>query len=291
MPLVRDLPAPLDHPAFDVDGDERDAMEIFHAQTCLDRRLTGRRGRIVNRFRLDAETIRGSAKLYAPALGERIISLAADCPAPPMPLSEALSARVSTRRGDLAGALSLAQIGDWLGLAVRTNRDVRHARGNCTFSLRPYPSGGALYPCEVYLWPVADAELASRPYRYDARAHALVDYGRPDGDFREVERCAPSDRPACAAIITAVLDRSVAKYGLRGYRFSVLEAGHIGQNLTLSATALGLPTLVSGSYYENELERRLGLNGLDEVVLSVVMIGAGMTAHPAEIQNERPASQ
>ena len=264
-----------DHaPAFDVDGDDRDAMETFHPQTCLARRTTGRRGRIVHRFRSDPATIQASAPLYRPQLGETVMPLPAP-PAPATTLDAVLRARTSTRRGDLGGEVSLDEVGGLLALAARTTREVAHPRADCRFGLRSYPSAGALYPCEIYVWPAATPGQASRPYRYDASLHALVDYGRPDGDFRAVERCAPADPGALAIAITGVFERSVAKYGLRGYRFALLEAGHIGQNLVLSAAALGLPSLVSGSYFENELAAGLGIDGLSEGVLSVVLIGAG----------------
>jgi len=261
-------------PAFDIDAEDRDAMEVFHAQTCLDRRTTGRRGRIVHRFVSDPATIAASATLYRPELGDIVLPLP-DMPPPSVGFDALLRGRVSTRRDRLGGPVTLEQVADLLSLSVRATRDQKHPRADCHLALRAYPSAGALYPCEVYLWPVATPGLASRPYRYDAALHALVDYGRADGDFREVERCAISDPQALAVVVTGVLDRSVAKYGLRGYRFALLEAGHIGQNLVLAATALGLPSLVYGSYFENELAARLGVDGLNEVVLSVVLIGAG----------------
>jgi len=261
-------------PAFDIDAEDRDAMEVFHAQTCLDRRTAGRRGRIVHRFMTDPATIIASASLHHPELGDTVLALP-ETSSPPVRFDALLRGRVSRRRGELGGPIMLTQVAALMSLSVRATRNHKHRRADCHLALRSYPSAGALYPCEVYLWPVATAGLAPRPYRYDAARHALVDYGRPDGDFRAVERCADTDPQAMAVIVTGVLDRSVAKYGLRGYRFALLEAGHIGQNLVLAATALGLPSLVYGSYYENELAARLGVDGLNEVVLSVVLIGAG----------------
>jgi SagB-type dehydrogenase family enzyme len=278
MTVIR---AVLDHehpPAFDIDAEDRDAMEIFHAQTCLDRRTAGRRGRIVDRFVSDPATIVASACLYQPELGDTVLPLP-ETPSPAVTFDALLRSRVSTRRDVLGGSVRLNDIAGVLSLSVRATREYRHPRADCRVALRAYPSAGSLYPCEVYLWPVATEGLAPRPYRYDAARHALVDYGRPDGDFRAVERCTDTDPQAVAIIVTGVLDRTVPKYGLRGYRFALLEAGHIGQSLVLAATALGLPSLVYGSYFENELAARLGVDGLNEVVLSVVLIGAGDVAN------------
>ena len=41
-------------------------------------------------------------------------------------------------------------------------------------------------------------------------------------------------------VITGLFERSVFKYGDRGYRFVLLEAGHVAQNLNLAVVAVGL---------------------------------------------------
>ena len=46
----------------------------------------------------------------------------------------------------------------------------------------------------------------------------------------------------CAAVIylTMIFQRMRFKYGERSYRYGLVEAGHLGQNLYLAATSLGL---------------------------------------------------
>ncbi len=269
-------PARFNLPAFDLDHDEREAMETWHDQTRVSRDAHGRRSRIVGRFLNDPATVKASATLTPPTLGEAVIALARHIPAMPQ-LTEILTSRRSTRREQIAGAIDPDQIGALLALAASTTRVAKHNTIECTFERRSYPSAGGLLPCEIYVCP-ATAGFEPRPYRYDARLHALVDYGRPAGDFRSVELSGTCEAPPCAIVITAVLDRVTRKYGPRGYRFAVLEAGHLGQNIVLAATALGLPSLVYGSYYDRELEQWLGLDGLNQVVLSVVLVGQGAGA-------------
>src|SRR5439155_6915811 len=60
--------------------------------------------------------------------------------------------------------------------------------------------------------------------------------------------------------------RATAKYGARGLRFLLLEAGHLMQNLCLVSTSLGLTTVPLGGYFEGELARWLGLLASDEVL-------------------------
>jgi SagB-type dehydrogenase family enzyme len=67
--------------------------------------------------------------------------------------------------------------------------------------------------------------------------------------------------------------RSRFKYGLRGYRFALLEAGHVVQNLVLAATALRLPTLPLGGWYDRRVDALVGADGLDEATVYVVLVG------------------
>jgi len=67
--------------------------------------------------------------------------------------------------------------------------------------------------------------------------------------------------------------RSRFKYGLRGYRFALVEAGHVVQNVVLAAAALGLPALPVGGYYDCRLDALVGANGLDEASVYAVVLG------------------
>jgi nitroreductase len=60
---------------------------------------------------------------------------------------------------------------------------------------------------------------------------------------------------------------------LRGYRFALLEAGHVVQNLVLAATALGLPALPLGGWYDRRVDALVGADGLDEATVYVVLLG------------------
>jgi SagB-type dehydrogenase family enzyme len=73
--------------------------------------------------------------------------------------------------------------------------------------------------------------------------------------------------------VTAMFWRSRLKYGLRGYRFALLEAGHVVQNAVLSATALRLPTLPLGGFYDRRLEALVGADGLDEAAVHGLLVG------------------
>jgi SagB-type dehydrogenase family enzyme len=76
-----------------------------------------------------------------------------------------------------------------------------------------------------------------------------------------------ADSAAALVVVTGVFWRSRFKYGLRGYRFALLEAGHLMQNAVLAATDLELDALPIGGFYDALLDRLVGADGLDEASL------------------------
>jgi len=200
-------------------------------------------------------------------------------------LVDALARRVSIKRENLAGAITAEKLSTLLYHSARVQRSGKpKAAPELTQYFRPYPSAGALYPCEIYLAVSAVEGLPSGMYRYDGLRHDLVPCRRitdKAADFSSAEVGASDVRsPACALIITSVFERAVRKYGSRGYRLALIEAGHILQNLSLVATSLDLGTLVSASFYEAELERLIDVDGVSEAVLASFLIGNGAASTP-----------
>jgi SagB-type dehydrogenase family enzyme len=76
-----------------------------------------------------------------------------------------------------------------------------------------------------------------------------------------------------ALILTGVFSRTRVKYGQRGYRYTMLEAGHIGQNVYLVSEALGLKCRGMGGSYDIALEQLLGIDGENESVLYTLILG------------------
>jgi SagB-type dehydrogenase family enzyme len=74
-------------------------------------------------------------------------------------------------------------------------------------------------------------------------------------------------------ILAAVFQRTLKKYGPRGYRYVLFEAGHAAQNVCLLATELDLGSICTGGFYDGRLNRYLGLDGTSEAVLYLVGLG------------------
>jgi SagB-type dehydrogenase family enzyme len=140
---------------------------------------------------------------------------------------------------------------------------------------RAAPSGGALYPVEVYAAALNVADLDGGLYHYNAGEN-LVELVRSGNHADALRRITFTDEVGTAAlvvILTGIPVKTRLKYGERGYRFMLMEAGHIGQNLLLTATAMGLATVPLGGFIDDELDAFLGIDGLDEVSLYLFAVG------------------
>jgi SagB-type dehydrogenase family enzyme len=142
---------------------------------------------------------------------------------------------------------------------------------------RAAPSAGALYPIELY--PVVHnvSELASGVYHYAVQEHALDTLQQ--GDFRgSVTQAGLYQQFLGQAnvcfILSAVFQRARWKYRERAYRYVLMEAGHVGQNLYLAATSMGLGACAVGAFLDKQFNDLLGLDGVAEGVLYVVSVGA-----------------
>jgi SagB-type dehydrogenase family enzyme len=141
---------------------------------------------------------------------------------------------------------------------------------------RAIPSAGAMYPLDVIVVAFDVAGLAPGAYVYDPVAHGLADRPGldPDGLLAAADTGAALPRPAALLAVVATFARSRAKYGLRGYRFALMEAGHLVQAAITAATAAGLASLPWGGFADREVDRRLELDGLERSCLYLLAISA-----------------
>lgn len=206
---------------------------------------------------------------------------------PAMPLGAALRARVSTR--EFTGAsLSLADLASVLVPALACNRRaaVRHLP-SVELRFRSYPSAGGEFPVEVYPILLRVAEVPPCVTHFDPRGGALNVLQPLDSAALEQALIADSgiSRAAAALLVfTAVFERSSVKYGDRAYRLALLEAGHAAQNVCLTAAAAGIASLAWGGFFDDALNRLLGVDGLVEAAVHAVFLG-----HAREAAREKPA--
>jgi len=142
--------------------------------------------------------------------------------------------------------------------------------------LRPVPSAGALFPLEIYVLTQRVEGLSNGLHHYNVRHHSLetLEEGAVFQRFEPALYMFDAVRNANAILfLSAVFERNQKKYGPRGYRYILLEAGHIAQNVCLLSAESSLGSLCMGGYADRELNCLLGLQPRKEGVVYCVAIG------------------
>ncbi|HKQ52258.1 MAG TPA: SagB/ThcOx family dehydrogenase [Pyrinomonadaceae bacterium] len=141
---------------------------------------------------------------------------------------------------------------------------------------RTVPSAGALYPLELYIVTENVEELPDGLHHYKIRDHALelIKDKAEAAELRNALLTEPFIQNANLVIyLAAVFARTQKKYGPRGYRYILFEAGHVAQNICLLAAEQGLGSLCMGGFIDSKLNRLLGLDGAHEAVVYSVAVG------------------
>ena len=182
-------------------------------------------------------------------------------------LEQAIETRRSHRTFS-AGSLPLEELSRLL-----------HAASGITDSRRGFraaPSAGALYPIEMYAVVHNVAGLAAGLYHYDVLEHTLEQLQAADLRAPLVVTGIGQQmlgRAQVCLILSAIVQRTRWRYRERTYRYVMLEAGHIAQNIYLSATSMGLGACAVGAFLDDELNNLLGLDGSQEAALYVMAVG------------------
>jgi SagB-type dehydrogenase family enzyme len=188
-----------------------------------------------------------------------------------MTLRDALAARRSRRSYD-AGSLHVAELGALLAASYGVTGTLEGAPQ----TLRSAPSGGALYPLELYVACRRVEGVARALHHYDPLRHGLEEL-RPLTGEHEVAALTPYDElvTGCAALIvvTGMLWRSRFKYGARAYRFTLMEAGHVAQSFLLAVEALGLAATPLGGFFDRRADAFVGVDGIHETALYLLPVG------------------
>ena len=144
------------------------------------------------------------------------------------------------------------------------------------YDFRAVPSAGALYPIETYIVANRVEEIPAGVYHYSVKGSQLVLL--TEGHFGPDLQQAGLDQEmleeaSCVFIWTAVVERSKWKYRERAYRYIYMDVGHIGQNLYLAAIALNLGCCTVGAFFDEEVDRIIGVDGKEEISVYLGAIG------------------
>ncbi len=141
---------------------------------------------------------------------------------------------------------------------------------------RTAPSAGALYPIETYIM-VNNVKGVNRGiYHYNIQDHDLELVNA--GDHRRAMSEAGLGQNMIGKcqvtfIWSAIFQRSIWKYRQRAYRYVYLDAGHIAGNLCLAAVGIGLDSCQIAAIFDDEANALLGLDGEEESVIYMSVVG------------------
>lgn len=193
------------------------------------------------------------------------------CAVREIPVREAIELRRSVRRYRSA-PLTLAE----LSYLLWCTQGVQEVRGQ-TATLRTVPSAGARHALETYVLANRITGLTPGLYRFLALEHQLAQRTTKAAIADQITAaCFEQSFVKASAVTfiwTAVPYRMNWRYGERGYRYLHLDAGHVCQNLYLSAEAIDCGVCAIAAYDDDQLNQLLGIDGESQFAIYIGTVG------------------
>jgi len=193
------------------------------------------------------------------------------CPVHSIHVDQAIRQRRSVRQyADTP--LSLVELA-YLLWSTQGVREVME--GHATF--RTVPSAGARHAFETYILANRIEGVAPGLYRYAALEHKLVETDlSPDIADQITAGCFGQRfvRTSAATFVWAAVPyRMTWRYGERGYRYLHLDAGHVCQNLYLSAEAIDCGVCAIAAFDDDRMDELLQLDEESAFTIYVATVG------------------
>ena len=187
------------------------------------------------------------------------------------------SARIYT-----GAELSLLQ----LSFLLWATQGIKKLRGRAYATLRTVPCGGARHEFETYLLVRNVTGLCPGAYHYLPMDHAL-EFLHPIENLDQAISDSLSGQTwvAKANVVfywSMVPYRAEWRYGIYAHRIAMIDAGHIGQNLYLACTGLGLGTCAIGAFEDSICTRLFELDGEEEYIVYTAPVGTVRDCDTAE---------
>ncbi len=148
-------------------------------------------------------------------------------------------------------------------------------------SFRTAPSGGALYPIETYFSANLVEELDPGIYHFDVEHFVLNRICAEDQAEAVARACMGQKFMGQSAVTffwTTMYRRTMTKYGNRGMRYMLMEAGHVCQNTLIAAEATGCGGCPVAAFYDEEVNELLQIDSSEETVLYAASVGKKIKA-------------
>ena len=198
-----------------------------------------------------------------------------------LPAADALDLGEPDIRTCIADRRSVRQFSDaalspeelsWLLWATQ---GLRQAAGPST--LRTVPSAGARHAFETYLAVNRVEGIAPGIWRYLPLSHQLVHVAdRPDlPDLLTAATLGQSFAGSAAVVFawSCIPYRAEWRYLTMAHKNTLLDAGHVCQNLYLACQGAALATCAIAAYDQGAMDALLGLDGTDEFTVYLSPVG------------------
>ncbi len=144
-------------------------------------------------------------------------------------------------------------------------------------SLRTVPASGSRHPFETYLAINRVQGIEPGVYRYLPFEHKLMHLFNCDDLAEKLGELSMGQafvgQGAVCIIWSAVPYREEWRYGTQAAKGILLDAGHVCQNLYLACESIGCGTCAIAAYNQEELDRFLGLDGDEELIVYLAPVG------------------
>ncbi|MBI4966323.1 MAG: SagB/ThcOx family dehydrogenase [Desulfomonile tiedjei] len=186
--------------------------------------------------------------------------------------------------------LDLESLSRVLLLTHSLTAKTRHAGAD--FYYRNVASAGALYPFELYVAAINVAGLDQGLYHQNVKDRGLTMIR--SGDISpQLSLAVPLEegtRPVLVFFLTSIFFRSSWKYRDRGYRYNLLDTGHLAENLCLAANAEHLPFRLIYDFDDSELADILRVDSTREACLAIGLVESGEASEGMESRTCQDAS-
>ncbi len=202
------------------------------------------------------------------------------------PLAQALNQlnrlRNSQRNYDQINKISLQDLSHFLQLSYTITQ-----RFDASLLMPPrrnIPSGGGLYPIDVYLINQHITELPLGVCIYDLFTNKLKLLHAFDHQeslnqalnktlFAQQKNDIDYSHASAFLVLGAELERSCFKYLDRGIRWAILEAGEIVQAMYLASASLDLGSCAIGGFNDEALAQLIGYQNPSQITLLALALG------------------
>jgi SagB-type dehydrogenase family enzyme len=155
--------------------------------------------------------------------------------------------------------LTFKQLSTILGVSIRLNTSV--AQGMVNF-----------FPLEIFGVSSNMDTMPSGVFHVD-KEHGQIQLIQEGIEEERLSQCFPDQKNATTYLfITAIFQRSALLFGEKGYRVAITESGRLCQNILIAAAAIGVHAKTESQYYEREIERLIGIDGVEHALLQVIAL-------------------